>query len=125
MLSVQKRVSPPRTFMWLNRTHEVLMVLNCTKKEIHNHIRRKVKYFQSLHKNNLEPTSVLSNLGLEILWTACLGEGSPSFVRRQRHSLVMMRSSRLWQSPLKRMVMFFSSLEKEMVSFKYYFTVFT
>lgn len=51
------------------------MVLNWTKKkEIHNHIRRKVKYFQSLHKNNLEQTSVLSNLGLEIRRIACLGE---------------------------------------------------
>lgn len=66
VLSVQEHVSPSRTFMWLNRTHEVLMILNCTKKEIHNHIRRKVKYFQSLHKNNLEQTSVLSNLELEI-----------------------------------------------------------
>lgn len=73
MPSVQKRVSSPRTSTRLNRTHEVLMVLNCTKKEIQNHIRRKVKYFQSLHKNNLEQTSVLSNLGLEIGRTACLG----------------------------------------------------
>lgn len=105
--SVQERVSPPRTFTWPNRTHEALMILNCAKKEIHNHIRRKVKYFQSLHKNNLEQTSVLSNLGLETRRTACLGEGSASFVRRQRLSLVMRRTSRLWQSPFKRMVGFF------------------
>lgn len=42
------------------------MALNCTKKkkkkQIHNHIRRKVKYFRALYKNNLERTSAFQTL---------------------------------------------------------------